>query len=280
MKRKLLFFIAGMTFSFLQVSAQQADMRVGELLNGSDWFALEEEYPELKDSVQTPLLKLMAEVMIDNNFNRPDEALRKIGQLLYGHQQDMGFGNMCNMIATASVIEGQQGNYAAAADNLKNFTEQLRSQNVNMDLSYYDELANKYDEIRDYPSPAIWRADRDIEIPVSIEPVELLKPIEGKKSRGLKINIPATIHGRPYKFIFDTGAARTYMSEKFAKEDGVKIIKDSVLINEGAMGADYGMKGFLNSMQVGDIVFKNVMITIGVPSAVDSFVQIEEAWTS
>ena len=41
--------------------AQVADMRVGELLNSSDWFTLEKEYPLLKDSVQTPLLGLMSE---------------------------------------------------------------------------------------------------------------------------------------------------------------------------------------------------------------------------
>lgn len=34
------------------VYAQNADMRISELINTSDWFALEKEYPKLKDSIQ------------------------------------------------------------------------------------------------------------------------------------------------------------------------------------------------------------------------------------
>ena len=42
--KKLLFAIWSMLF-VMAIQAQQADMRVGELINRSDWFSLEEEYP-------------------------------------------------------------------------------------------------------------------------------------------------------------------------------------------------------------------------------------------
>jgi len=32
--------------------AQNADIRVSELINSSDWFTLEKEYSQLKDSIQ------------------------------------------------------------------------------------------------------------------------------------------------------------------------------------------------------------------------------------
>ena len=41
--------------TFLTISsayAQNADMRVSELINSSNWFTLETEYPQLKDSIQ------------------------------------------------------------------------------------------------------------------------------------------------------------------------------------------------------------------------------------
>lgn len=273
---KKLFLVIGVLFSFISVSAQQADMRIGELINKSDWFSLEKEFPQLKDSVQTKFLKLLAEIMIDNNFNRPEEALKNINELLTNHQQEMAFGNTCNMVSLSAIIDGQRGNYAQAADKIKSFTEQLKSLGVAMDFTSYEVLYNNYNELREYPAPSISRPIKDIEIPVAIEPVKLLKPIDGETSRGLKIDIPVTIHNKQYKFIFDTGAASTYMSERFAKEVGVKIIADSVLLNEGMMGEGFGMKGFLDSLQIGDIVFKNAMVAIGkANAAVDSIVQVD-----
>ena len=39
-------------------------MKVGELLNTSNWFELERVYPALAADVQTPMLKQMSEVML------------------------------------------------------------------------------------------------------------------------------------------------------------------------------------------------------------------------
>lgn len=273
--RNLLSLIAGIILSSLPVVAQQADTKIGQLINNSDWFALEKEYFGYKDSIKTPFLKVLAEIMINNNFNSPNEALQKIGELLSNHQQYIGFDNTCNMVALASAIDGQQGNYAKAADNIKDFMDQLKQQGINIDFNHYETLYNSYNELREYPAPTISRPNKDIEIPVSIEPVKLLKPINGEKFRGLAINIPVTIHNAQYQFIFDTGAASTYMSEKFAKKVGVKIIKDSLLLNKGMMGEGYGMKGFLDSLQIGNIVFRNIMIAIGKPNTLDSIVQTD-----
>ena len=49
MKRLILFFSLCLCLS--AAWAQSADERVGHMLNTSDWFALEREYPALKDSV-------------------------------------------------------------------------------------------------------------------------------------------------------------------------------------------------------------------------------------
>lgn len=273
--RKIVSIVVGMVFSFLSLSAQEADMRVGELINRTDWFALEQEYPGLKDSVQAPFLKLLAEIMIGSNFNRLDEASQKIGELLSNYQQDIGFGNVCNMVALSSVIDAQRGNYAQAADRVKGFMDQLKQQGIQMDFSLYEKLYAENNRLREFPAPSLSRPDKEIEIPVSIEPVKLLKPIDGETSRGLVIHIPVTIHHKQYQFIFDTGASSTYMSERFAQEVGVRIIKDSRVINEGMIGEGAGMEGFLDSLQVGDMVFRNVRIAIGKANVADSVVRID-----
>ena len=63
MKRILIFISALLLYSSL-IFAQEADMKVGELLNTGNWFELERVYPAVAPDVQTPMLKQMAEVML------------------------------------------------------------------------------------------------------------------------------------------------------------------------------------------------------------------------
>lgn len=53
-------------FLSFPIYSQQADERIGNLINQSDWFGLEATYPILKDSMQVDFLKLLSEVMIGN----------------------------------------------------------------------------------------------------------------------------------------------------------------------------------------------------------------------
>lgn len=52
---KKLFLLAAVLFS-IPVFSQSADERIGTLINQSDWFGLEENYPILKDSMQVVFL--------------------------------------------------------------------------------------------------------------------------------------------------------------------------------------------------------------------------------
>lgn len=274
MKKVILFlsFISLLTTA----SAQKADRRIGELINQSDWFNLEKEYPLLRDSVQTEFLKLLAEIMINNNFNRPQKTLDNIKSLLTNHPKEIGFDNISSMVFLASIIEGQRGNYGKAADNIKTFLDQLKAAGVTDNLEQYEVFYANNNKLRDYPAPSVSRPDKDTEIAITIDPVKLLKPLDGEKSRGLVIKIPVVIHNKTYQFIFDTGAASSFMSEAFAKEVGVQMANDSVLINKGMMGEGYGKSGYLDSMQIGDITFKNVITYISMPNpAVDSIIQID-----
>ena len=114
-----------MMFFISSMSAQRADMRIKELLDKADYFTLEEEYPSLKDSVQTVILKLFAKTMIDYNFNLMQLTLEDIRELVINHQRELGFENTANLVSLTSLCYGRLGNYANAADNLKNFLDQV-----------------------------------------------------------------------------------------------------------------------------------------------------------
>lgn len=245
-------------------TAQEADQKIGEIINRSDWFALEKEYPKLKDKMTVPFLKWLSEAMLGLFFNRPQEAIAAIDTLLTHHQEEIGFDNTSNMVIYRYKLLGEMGHYAESADGLKGFLEQI-SEFVNVeDFPIHNQLAAFYDEIRDEEKPSIVRPGKNTEIPMDIEPA----------GRGVLMFVPVTVNGKEYKFIFDTGAASTFVSQRMADEMGLRITRDSLLIK--GVAEAYGKAGTTDSIMIGDISFKNPMITISLPNpAVDTVYQVD-----
>lgn len=97
-----------------------------------------------------------------------------------------------------------------------------------------------------------------------------------KAGRGVLMFVPVQIGGKEYRFIFDTGAGSTFVSQRFADEIGVRIISDSTMINNSMEGGAYGKSGIIDSMNIGDITFKNPILTISpLNPAVDSVYQVD-----
>lgn len=263
-------------FLSFPIYSQQADERIGNLINQSDWFGLEATYPILKDSMQVDFLKLLSEVMIGNYFNRPKEALAGIEHLLTNHQAEIGSGNALNLALLTCQIEGNMGNYVVAADRAKNIMEQVKVQGGSPEAySALQAVYRFYDKLRETPAPKVDKPATDISIPITIEKVKLPDSIDPKGWRGTHILIPVTIHGNKYRFIFDTGAGTSYMSEQFARKVGVRIVNDSLMINQESEGAAWGKMGTLDSMQIGDITFRNSLIAVAPPNKLDSIMMVD-----
>ena len=227
--------------------AQVADMRVGELLNSSDWFTLEKEYPLLKDSVQTPLLGLMSEALLGYYFNRPDETLACVDSLLRYHQEELGLDNITSMLMVRSATEAKRGNYAVAADVLKDFASQLRAQGVEMDYTPIDKAVQHYNYSRNYLPMSVERPEGDVVIAMANDNI-VLKIENDTVPRGTTLQVPVVVGGKEYQAIFDTGSGSTFMSAAFAEKVGVNVVADSFLIQGGRQV--YGYWGFMDSMVV------------------------------
>lgn len=266
---------AALALSTLCSQAQNADARVGELINRADWFALDEELPALKDSMQVDFLRLLAETMVANNFNQPEKVLGTIETLLTNHQAEMAFDNVKGLVMLAATVDGTNGNYKRAADDVKSFHDQVCGMGMADAVADCMILYNHYNALRDVPAPELQRPAADVVVPVSIEKVKLPTSIEKKGWRGTHIMMPVTVHGKSYPFIFDTGATTSVLSERMAKELGVRVVKDSVLYNQNLERPGYGKLAVLDSLQVEDIVFRNLLVTILPPTVVDSVLQVD-----
>jgi predicted aspartyl protease len=264
MKRHLLLFIIVFTGINGTVTAQEADGKIGNLINQTDWFALAEEYPKLKGEMQSEMLKHLSETMIGLYFNQPERAIQAIDWLLANAQEELGFGSISNLVLAKSTVLGEQGFYAESADNLSNFLTQISEQMDLKEFPAHSQTLEIYEKIRNEAKPEVIRPNRDIEIPVTIEQV----------GRGQLMYIPVKINGKEYKFIFDTGASSTFVSERFANETGLRIMDESFMISGIRSGV--AKRGTTDSITVGDIVFKNPIITISLPNEeVDTVFQVD-----
>ena len=220
-------------------------MKVGELLNTSDWFELERIYPAVAANVQTPMLKQMAEALLASNFNRPVEFREKLQKLIAEHQAELGFENVCNMTVIGAMVEGYEGNYAVAADMVKAIAEAVKAATGSLEGTGLSELLAYYEAVREYPAPVLEKPAEDIKIALT-EKSDLLW-------------IPVVVNGKTYDFILDTGASFTMISQDLANDMGVKIIGDPVFVGGGESTGGYGQRAFIENMNVGPVSFKNVI---------------------
>ena len=220
-------------------------MKVGELLNTSDWFELERIYPAVAANVQTPMLKQMAEALLASNFNRPVEFREKLQKLIAEHRAELGFENVCNMTVIGAMVEGYEGNYAVAADMVKAIAEAVKAATGSLEGTGLSELLAYYEAVREYPAPVLEKPAEEIKIALT--------------EKSYLLGIPVVVNGKTYDFILDTGASFTMISQDLANDMGVKIIGDPVFVGGGESTGGYGQRAFIENMNVGPVSFKNVI---------------------
>ena len=249
------------------ILAQQPDQRIGDLINTEDWFGLEKEYPILKDSMEVPFLKVVAEAMIARNFNQKERALACLNELLTSHQSDLGAGVFNFIILRAKLLE-EMGRYAEAADFMKNVLDQLKGQGVTEGLEAMEYYYQHVNVLRDYPALNLSRPNHDVSVPFTLKELKP-KRIESwmrKKdernpdAKSVLISVPVTLHGETIPFHFDTGAGVTFVTEKFVREKGLPLIGDSVIYT----GNSKGLRAFIDSLQIGEITVRNIIAGVGV----------------
>lgn len=235
-------------------TAQNIDNQFVDLINAQDYLTLSRRYETGKDSIQSEVTKLMAEVFIKTASNKLAESNEVIGILLNNHQEELGLNGITALITVMTDNMKRLGNYKESADILQSFLDQTASFN-GLDsltrkglekLTYWGALGNGI-------TPEIIRPQRDCEIPFFYG--------ENKFNNHAYIN--AVLNGKTVNFLLDTGADAyntNTVSEEFARKNGIRIIKDSVIIVGTAEG--YAKLGLADSLRIEDIVYKNVSFTV------------------
>lgn len=254
--KKLLFFILLPLFAF-PIFAQSADERIGELLNTNDIFELDKEYPKLQNDIQVPMLNALTEAVLSTSFNQQSKAVSAIDLLIDLHANEIGPSNVNSMLSWQHMILFRMGEYDKVAKLSSDYVKQLKTQVDDTQMAALTTYEKFFGCMTGQKKSELIRPDSDCEIPIFVEEIN-----SKDLRRGHLLYVPVTIHGNEEKFIFDTGCpGGAFMTEDYAHKYNVQITMDSLQVG-GVGGSGWGKMGILDSICVGNMTFKNVVVTV------------------
>lgn len=260
------------TFGF----AQSPDEQIGNCLNTSDFFLLEEIYPTIKNDVQIPVLNTFAESLLYAAFNNPEQAVSAIDSLIAKYQGEIGLENVRNMLINQCWMLFRKGEYQDGYNRLKSFIEQLEPHMPVEFLAGSKANLRLYKAFLDESKPRLDRPNVDCVIPMEIDTIR----IKGNEDDTLRYStlmfVPVVVNGQQERFIFDTGCGGgIFLSQEYANRLGARIKMDSLSIS-GSGGHSSGQMAIIDSIQVGNMIFKNVTATIMMPNLqVDTLYKVD-----
>lgn len=248
-----------LAFLSLSTFAQSPDAEVGAAINSNDIFLLDEVYEKNQFMVQELIIARLSEILLAGSFNKPKEAIERI-DVLKSENPEMASG----LVGWQIMMLFRMGEYDEAA---KRTRELSALQMPNSDASSQEGLKSLEKFIcsmEGQKKSELIRPETDCEIPIFI------KEIDSKNLRkGHLLYVPVTIHGKEKEFIFDTGCpGGAFMTEEYAREFNVEITMDSLQVS-GTGGSGWGKMGILDSISIGNMIFKNLVVTV-VPQSIEN----------
>lgn len=246
MLKKLL--LASCLIVSINIQAQNADVRIGQLINESNWFELEHELKTAPADSISPFLRQLATAMAHHYFNRPDSACTVLADLLNNHQQELGDQTMSTVILLSTNL-ARIGHYNDAADLLQNLYDQLTAMRTDSTLTEpYKAQAQQYRALAACGSfyQPLHESD-EYHIPMVID------DNDGQ--------MDGSINGKEGHFLFDTGAGGNLITPKLAKEYGLRSLDTDITV-AGVGGLKEGGYAIADTLRIGGLTWLNVPFAV------------------
>ena len=250
MLKKLL--LASCLFVSINIQAQNADVRVGQLINESNWFELEQTLKTTPADSISPFLRQLATAMTHHYFNRPDSACVVLYDLLSNHQQELGDYTI-NMVLLYSANLARTGHYNDAADLLENLYSQLAAMGIDS-----TQIASYRDQVQQYRALA---ASGPFYRPLHKSGEYHIPMVIGDKEGQHSIEMDGSINGKGGRFLFDTGAGENLITPKLAKEYGLRSLETDITV-AGVGGLKEGGYAIADTLRIGGMTWLNVPFAV------------------
>lgn len=229
--------------------AQTADERAGECLNGCRWFELQDICAT--DSAQmSPFIRLFAQAMTAQMFNRPAEANDRILTLIRQHQEQMGFANVYNMMFMLIDNYGRLGDNASAASAARRFATQIDGKVPADKVAPIRAKERLYTALQAYDMYSTDTLDHTV--PMAYTQIS-------DSTQGL-ITLRGMVNGQRADFIFDTGASYNVITPELARRYGLRLLDDSIQAQGTRLGG--GQMAIADDITLGDVHLRNVPFAV------------------
>jgi predicted aspartyl protease len=251
MKKKTIFLCALFLAIACSGYSQNANRYIVNMLNAGRYFELEQQYPTLK-SKANPSVCQFAELYLDYAFNKPTLFIQKVSSLIVQSQLADDKKFTYEMMWEEQLYNS--GQYTKAANvmaNIMKLLDKLGVPPVRQEgfLSLYrrDNALGRIDK------PQLIRSQKETTVKMCATANE--------ETPGWYL--PVTINDLQEPFLFDTGASVSMVTEAFARKHHIAVLADSILIPEiGQHEMQYARLGVINSLQIGDMEYRNMPVYI------------------
>ena len=228
-----------------QFAGSDANARVGELINSSDYLTLSKELPALRAEVAKPLLAL-ADALVAHHearFEDSNKAIDRVCEFAPELGGDVIFGMQNLSLVNYLSLEDYKSALSVVELFLGSLPEDDSAREGRRNL---ESMSRWFSALSSKPSVVVERPKQDVVIPVEVR----------KIGRGKHLIVDVNVGDVSEDFIFDTGCMNAnFISSAAAKRLGIEIIAEDIIIRGVSEG--YVKLGFLPEMRIGDIVVRN-----------------------
>ncbi len=248
--------IATLLLSFVSLqaqnlSAQQANDRVGELINNSDLVTLSRELPSLRDHhIYKPLLALADALVAYNNGQaaKSNEAIDRVSE----YAPELGGEVVFNMLQLSIYNHLLLESYAQG-EQIANLILQTMPEGEASAESRapWESTIRWMGALKERKAVEIIRPAGDVTLPVEVRDI----------GRGKHLIMTVTVGEKSQEAIFDTGCSfANFVSSEVAERLGVEIVAEDIIVR--GVGKGYARLGVLPEMKLGDVVIKNTTFLV------------------
>ncbi|MDD3161019.1 MAG: retroviral-like aspartic protease family protein [Bacteroidales bacterium] len=244
-----------MFMSLLQSQAQTMDKEMENLLYSGDYIELNRRYEIARErgKIYSSNLKRTIEAVLYTSHNKPKKAAATWKKIINYNYNGWTTKNKFGAISQLASNLCSMGNYKEASDRMLTLLVQTaNSKELKMGDRIRMEQTCNLRVFGNKFAPKISRPKRDCK-------VALLS-----KNGWPHLFIPVTLNGKEYPFLFDSGCSAystNFASEEFAREHNIRILGELVTAY-GVGGAEMQKLGMLDTLRIGDIIYRNVAFTI------------------
>ena len=241
------------TLQAQNLSPQQANTRVGELINASDLATLSRELPTLRGQIVKPLLAL-ADALVAYHEGRHEDSNKAIAQVSE-YAPELGSEVVFNMLQLSIYNYLMSENYAEGALIVDLILQTMPEDEASSESRESLEATQRWmSALTQRGKVEVVRPQVDVTIPFEIR--------EMGQGEHIIVNLSVG-EGEEVKqeAIFDTGCSfANFISSKAAEQLGVEIIAEEIIVR--GFGKGYARLGILKQAKLGDLAIKNMTFLV------------------